>query len=125
MKTAGILGGMYPMRLKQNPKIVALLTLCAFLCLAVLPVMGQLILVDFKCRICQVERKNNRLQVSVHDEECKNIQYVEIDANTRFSHAYRIIPYDQAWAAFKPGMWIRVKGGYTMSIHVKAKQIYW
>lgn len=86
---------------------------------------SQLIRVNLKVKIVQVQKKFNRLQVRVHDGGNRNVQYVEIDGNTRFSHRDDIIPYEQAWKAFRKDMIIRVVGGYTMDFHVKAKEIYW
>jgi hypothetical protein len=89
------------------------------------PAQGQILLTNLRVKIVAVERKDNRLQVRVHDGGNKDIQYIEIDSNTRFSRNNLPVSYDQAWASFRKDMIIRVKGGYTMSIHVKAKQIWW
>jgi len=86
---------------------------------------AQLILVNLKVKIVEVERKDSRLQVRVHEGGNADVQYIEIDANTSFSCHNRRITYDQAWRYFRKGMIIRVKGGYTVAFHVKAKQIYW
>ncbi len=85
---------------------------------------AQLILVNLKVKIVKVERKKNRLQVRVHEKGNKNVQYIEIDDNTKFSKNNKQLSYDEAWKIFKENQIIRVKGGYTMSLHVKAKQIY-
>lgn len=89
------------------------------------PAHGQLILTNLKVKIVQVQRKDNRLQVRVHEGGNRDIQYIDIDGNTKFSRWGRIISYDQAWSMFRKDMIIRVKGGYTMGLHVKAKQIWW
>ena len=88
------------------------------------PAHGQLILVNLKVKIVKVERQFNRLQVRVHEGGNKDVQYVEIDGNTKFAYQNKEVSYNRAWNLFKPGMIIRVKGGYTMSVHVKAKTIY-
>ena len=112
--------------MNRRPLAFLNLLIMAFLLLvSSCPAWAQLILVDIKVKIVKVERKDNRLQVRVHEGGNKDVQYIEIDKNTSFSHGNRDVSYDQAWKAFKPNMIIRVKGGYTMSIHVKAKQIYW
>ncbi len=85
---------------------------------------SQIILVNLRVKIVEVERKKNRLQVRVHEKGNKNVQYVEIDDNTVFSKDNKVISYDEAWRLFKKDQIIRVRGGYTMSIHVKAKKIY-
>lgn len=85
---------------------------------------SQIIMVNLKVKIVKVERQNNRLQVRVHEGKNKDVQYVEIDSNTRFSANNREITYAQAWSRFRQNMIIRVRGGYTMALHVKAKQIY-
>ncbi len=92
---------------------------------ASLPVPSQIILVNLKVKIVKVERKAARLQVRVHEGGNSDVQYIEIDNNTNFSCNNRRITYDRAWASFRPGMIIRVKGGYTVAFHVKAKQVYW
>lgn len=92
---------------------------------ASLPSPAQIILVNLKVKIVKVERKASRLQVRVHEGGNSDVQYIEIDNNTRFSYRNRIISYDQAWAYFRSGMIVRVKGGYTVAFHVKAKSIYW
>lgn len=88
------------------------------------PAESQLILVNLKLKIVKVERENNRLQARVHEKGNKDVQYIEIDKNTKFSKNGKELTYDQAWKIFKKDQIIRVKGGYTMSVHVKAKQIY-
>lgn len=85
---------------------------------------AQLILVNLRVKIVKVERENNRLQARVHEKGNKNIQYIEIDGNTKFSKDNKPITFEEAWQIFKKDQIIRVKGGYTMSVHVKAKQIY-
>jgi hypothetical protein len=86
---------------------------------------AQLILINIKCKIVSVERENNRLQVRVHEGGNTDVQYIEIDRNTSFSHDNRDISYYQAWRSFRKDMIIRVKGGYTVAFHVKAKHIWW
>lgn len=88
------------------------------------PAHGQLVLVNLKVKIVKVERQFNRLQVRVHEGGNKDVQYIEIDGNTKFSYKNKEISYNSAWNLFRQGMIIRVKGGYTMSVHVKAKSIY-
>ncbi len=89
------------------------------------PAQGQLILTNLKVKIVQVQRKDNRLQVRVHEGGNKDIQYIDIDGNTKFSRWGKPVSYDRAWSMFRRDMIIRVKGGYTMGLHVKAKQIWW
>ncbi len=88
------------------------------------PAQSQLILVNLKVKIVKIERENNRLQVRVHEKGNKDVQYVDMDKNTSFSINNKEISYDAAWKTFKEGQIIRVKGGYQMNFHVKAKQIY-
>ena len=85
---------------------------------------AQLILVNVQVKIVKPERENNRLQVRVHEKGNKDVQYVDIDKNTRFSINNKPISFDQAWRLFKRDQIIRVKGGYSMNLHVKAKSIY-
>ena len=43
---------------------------------------SQIILVNLRVKIVEVERKKNRLQARVHEKGNKNVQYIEIDDNT-------------------------------------------
>jgi hypothetical protein len=88
------------------------------------PAHSQLILVNLKVKIVKVERENNRLQVRVHEKGNKDVQYVNMDANTKFSINNKEISFDKAWKTFKVDQIIRVKGGYQANFHVKAKSIY-
>lgn len=90
----------------------------------VVPAHSQLVLVNLKVKIVKVERENNRLQVRVHEKGNKDVQYVNMDANTKFSINNKEISYDKAWKTFKVDQIIRVKGGYQMNMNVKAKTIY-
>jgi len=88
------------------------------------PAQAQIVLVNLKVKIIKIERENNRLQVRVHEKGNKDVQYVNMDANTKFSIDNKEISYDQAWKTFKEGQIIRVKGGYQVNLHVKAKTIH-
>jgi hypothetical protein len=113
------------MHRKKNIYLYTTLTLLLISLVLSASVSAQLILVNMKVKIVEVEQNSNRLQVRVHEGGNKDVQYVEIDQNTRFSHDMRIISHAGAWRSFHEDMMIRVKGGYTMGGHVKAKQIYW
>ena len=88
-------------------------------------VQAQLVVQNMKVKIVKVDRAMNRLEVRVHEGGNTNIQYVLIDGNTKFSHKNKQLTLDQAWSQFKPNMIVRVKGGMTWDIKVKAKSIYW
>jgi hypothetical protein len=105
--------------------IYSILAILIFSILLSTTASAQLVLVNLKCKIVSVERENNRLQVRVHEGGNRDVQYIEIDKNTSFSHNNRDISYYEAWRSFRKGMIIRVKGGYTVAVHVKAKQIWW
>lgn len=109
---------------KLNIKLITAIVLCGFITTMTVPAMAQLILVDFLCTITEVHRGDDRLVISVHSGTDREIQYVIIDQNTRFFNRHRSLDYDQAWSMFRPGMRLRVKGGYTMGLHVKAKEIF-
>lgn len=85
---------------------------------------AQLVLVNLKVKIVKVERKNNRLQVRVHEKGNKDVQYVYFDSKTQFSQNNRRLTYDQAWRVFHKDQIIRVKGGYKMNLTVKARSVY-
>jgi hypothetical protein len=90
-----------------------------------LPVFAQLIMSNQKMKIIKVERNNHIIQGRVHAENKDNIQYIQIDGNTRFSTNNRSISQNEAWNLLQKGMTIRVKGGVTMGGQIKAKSIYW
>lgn len=113
------------MQRKKNIYFYATLTLLLMSLILSAAVSAQLILVNLKVKIVEVEQNSNRLQVRVHEGGNKDVQYVEIDRNTKFSHNMRSYSHSGAWGSFHENMMIRVKGGYTMGGHVKAKQIYW
>ncbi|MDQ7825107.1 MAG: hypothetical protein RDV48_20060 [Candidatus Eremiobacteraeota bacterium] len=113
------------MKRKRNIFLYAILTLLLVSIVLSVTVSAQLVLVNMKVKIVEVEKNSNRLQVRVHEGGNKDVQYVEIDNNTRFSHNMQSISHSGAWRSFHEDMMIRVKGGYTMGGHVKAKQIYW
>ncbi|MDQ7822350.1 MAG: hypothetical protein RDV48_06105 [Candidatus Eremiobacteraeota bacterium] len=100
------------------------IALTGLMALKSLPCRAQLIMVNLRVKIVKVERQNNRLQVRVHEGGNKDIQYIDIDGNTKFSIDHREVSFDAAWKYFRKDMIIRVKGGYTMGLHVKAKQIW-
>lgn len=112
----------------KHKKIITLLMFAAFLfSLAIFTAPAahsQLILVNMKMKIVKVERENNRLQTRVHEKNNDNVQYVLIDGNTRFSKDNKVLSFDEAWKTFHKDQIIRVQGGYTMGINIKAKTIY-
>jgi hypothetical protein len=112
------------MKSKKNIYLYATLSLLLLSIILSATVSAQLVLVNLKVKIVEVERKNDRLQVRVHEGGNTDVQYVELDNNTRFSHGNAIVSYDRAWGSFRKDMMIRVKGGYTMGGHVKAKSVY-
>lgn len=112
------------MDIKSQTRVIAVLVLCGFIITTIAPALAQLILVDFRCRINEVQREDDRLVITVHSGTDREIQYVIIDQHTRFFLNYRSLSYDEAWSLFRPGMRLRVKGGYTMGLHVKAKEIF-
>ncbi|MCE1247530.1 MAG: hypothetical protein LWY06_12875 [Firmicutes bacterium] len=112
--------------MKKSRFLGLVIGLCMLFTLtAVLSANAQLVLSNQKMKIVLVERKNNRIQARVHEVNKGNIQYIQIDGNTKFSHKDKEISYDDAWAMLKPDMIIRVKGGVTLSGQIKAKSIYW
>lgn len=113
------------MQNKKNIYIYSVLALLLISFILSATVSAQLVLVNLKVKIVHVEQNKDRLQVRVHEGGNTDVQYVEIDKDTRFSHGMRSISNSGAWASFREDMMIRVKGGYTMGGHVKAKQIYW
>ena len=113
------------MHRKKHIYLYATLSLLLVSLILSAAVSAQLILVNMKVKIVEVERNSNRLQVRVHEGGNKDVQYVEIDQNTRFSHNMQIYSHGGAWRSFHQDMMIRVKGGYTWGGHIKAKQIYW
>lgn len=113
------------MKTKKNIFLYATLAILLISFLLSVTVSAQLVLVNLKVKIVEVEKNSNRLQVRVHEGGNTDVQYVEIDNNTRFSHNMQSISNNGAWNSFNKDMMIRVKGGYTMEGHVKAKQIYW
>jgi hypothetical protein len=104
--------------------IIALLAFI-FACILPLTVQAQLVVENMRVKIVKVDRPLNRLEVRVHDGGNTNIQYVLIDGNTKFSSKNKIITQNQAWNEFKPDMIVRVKGGMTWDLKLKAKTIYW
>ncbi|MHC9544850.1 MAG: hypothetical protein AB9903_35495 [Vulcanimicrobiota bacterium] len=113
------------MKTKKNIFLYATLAILLISFLLSVTVSAQLVLVNMKVKIVEVEKNSGRLQVRVHEGGNTDVQYVEIDNNTRFSHNMQSISNKGAWKSFNKDMMIRVKGGYTMEGHVKAKQIYW
>jgi hypothetical protein len=113
------------MKRKKNIYIYATLAVLLLSLIFSLAVSAQLVMVNLKVKIVEVERNSNRLQVRVHEGGNTDVQYVEIDNNTRFSHSNQSVSNAGAWRSFHKDMMIRVKGGYTMEGHVKAKQMYW
>lgn len=113
------------MKIKKNIYIYAVAALLLMCFIFSVTVSAQLVLVNLKVKIVKVEQNSNRLQVRVHEGGNTDVQYVEIDNNTKFSHNMQSISNSGAWNSFHEGMMIRVKGGYTIGGHVKAKQIYW
>jgi hypothetical protein len=104
--------------------IIAAILLLA-LVLTASPISAQLILSNQKMKIVKVERYNHIIQGRVHEKDNTNVQYVQIDGNTRFSTNMRSVSQDEAWRLLKKDMIIRVKGGVTMGGQIKAKSIYW
>ncbi len=113
------------MKSKKNIFLYATFAILLLSFLLSVTVSAQLIMVNLKVKIVEVEKNSNRLQVRVHEGGNTDVQYVEIDNNTRFSHNMQSVSNNGAWRSFNKDMMIRVKGGYTMEGHVKAKQIYW
>lgn len=114
--------------MKKNVVMYTLITTVLLsLILTALPVFAQLILSNQKMKIVKVEKYNHIIQGRVHEQggENTNVQYVQIDGNTRFSTQFRVVSQEEAWNLLKEGMIIRVKGGVTMGGQIKAKQIYW
>jgi len=113
------------MKSKKSIFLYATLAILLISFILSVTVSAQLVLVNMKVKIVEVEKNSNRLQVRVHEGGNTDVQYVEIDNNTRFSHNMQSVSNNGAWNSFNKDMMIRVKGGYTMEGHVKAKQIYW
>lgn len=113
------------MQIKKNLYIYATLTILLMSLIFSATASAQLVLVNLKVKIVKVQRESSRLQVRVHEGGNKDVQYVELDQNTIFSHAKKSVSYAEALDSFRKDMMIRVKGGYTTEGHVKAKQIYW
>jgi hypothetical protein len=113
------------MKGKKNIYIIATLAILLLSLILSATISAQLVMVNMKVKIVEVERNSNRLQVRVHEGGNTDVQYVEIDNNTKFSHNMQSFSHRGAWRSFHENMMIRVKGGYTMGGHVKAKQIYW
>ncbi|MCD6309177.1 MAG: hypothetical protein J7M18_00580 [Candidatus Eremiobacteraeota bacterium] len=113
--------------MKGMIRIIAVLTLICFITGIVFTgsASAQLIRVNIKCKIVKVDRPGNRLEIRVHEGDNKNIQYVLMDGRTKFSTGGKELTYEEAWKRFKKGMIIRVKGGYTMDLKIKARYIYW
>lgn len=113
--------------MKMNHRILAVFVLvCLFTGIIGAGIVdAQLILVNLKCKIVKADRPSNRLEIRVHEGDNKNIQYILMNDKTKFSARGKELTFDQAWAEFKPEMVIRVKGGYTVDMKVKAKYIYW
>lgn len=105
--------------------ICSILLSVVFSMLSAVPAYSQLILTSQKMKIVKVERKFNRLQCRVHEENKGNVQYIMIDGNTKFSTKDKEVSYDEAWKHFREDMIIRVKGGYAVTGKIKAKTIYW
>jgi hypothetical protein len=120
-----ILTGGRKMHIKKNLYIYATLTILLMSLLFSATVSAQLVLVNLKVKIVKVQRESSSLQVRVHEGGNKDVQYVELDQNTSFSHGNKSFSYTEALNSFRKDMMIRVKGGYTMAGHVKAKEIYW
>jgi hypothetical protein len=117
--------GGHIMNRKKNIYFYATVSILLMSLIFSIAVSAQLILVNLKVKIVEVERNSDRLQVRVHEGGNTDVQYVEIDSNTKFSHGMQSVSNSGAWGSFRKDMMIRVKGGYTMEGHVKAKQIYW
>lgn len=113
--------------MNKKIRLSAFLILFCFLLgiLLTASVQAQLILENMKVKIVKVDKVKNRLEVRVHDGGNKDVQYVLIDGNTKFSHKEKPVSLARAWQTFKPGMMIRVKGGITWDLKLKAKYIYW
>jgi len=113
--------------MKKTTIFIVCLTLISLLItiLMAIPAHSQLIMTNQKMKIVKVERKFNRLQCRVHEDNKGNVQFVLIDGNTKFSTKGREVHYDKAWRLFKKDMIIRVKGGFTITGKIKAKTIYW
>ena len=86
---------------------------------------AQIIRVNEKVVIVKADRPNNRLEVRVHPDDNPSIQYVLMDDQTKFSTGNKELTFDEAWSRFKKDMIIRVKGGYTVDLKIKARYIYW
>ena len=102
-----------------------LLLAFALTVLAPVVVQAQLVTDNLKVKIVKVDRPSSRLEVRVHESSNPNIQYVLIDENTKFSAKNKELTQEQAWKKLKPDMIVRVKGGLTMGLKVRAKYIYW
>lgn len=113
------------MQIKKNLYIYAMLSIMLMSVIFSATVSAQLVMVNLKVKIVKVQRESSSLQVRVHEGGNKDVQYVEMDQNTKFSHANKSFSYAQAMASFRKDMMIRVKGGYTMGGHVKAKDVRW
>ncbi len=109
--------------MKKITIVISAFLIALFVIAAVKEARAQLVLTNMKVKIVKVERKNNRLQVRVHEKGNTNVQYVHIDARTRFSMYNKPVSFDQAWKIFHKDQIIRVKGGYTMNFHIKARTI--
>ncbi len=112
--------------MKKNTVLYIVVTILLLaLVLTAMPVFAQLILSNQKMKIVKVEKYNHVIQGRVHEGDNKNVQYIQIDGNTRFSTNMRSVSQNEAWSLLKKDMIIRVKGGVTMGGQIKAKSIYW
>jgi len=113
--------------MKFNRKVfIIFIAFCLMLTfITIVSARAQLIMSEQRMKIVKVERKFNRLQARVHEDNKGNVQYVLIDGNTKFSYKNREVSYNKAWKMFRKDMIIRVKGGITITGKIKAKKIWW
>lgn len=99
-------------------RLTAALLVVFFLALAA-PSPAQLVLVDQKMRVTKVDKVKNRLEATNADRS-SGITYILIDGSTKVHRKDRLVP----WTQIQSGMIIRVKGGMTWDMKVKARDIW-
>jgi len=104
-------------------RLLVLLILVGFVCslITILPAQGQLVIAKIKGTVKKVDTARSRLEVVQEGNSEDNITYVLVDGFTKVSHNGRLVN----WTKIPLGAKIKVEGGMTWDMKMKAKKIWY